>query len=493
MTLDSGIRKYKEAATFIVAALDSLHKERADYVCSGVDDQVEIQAAIDVLPISSGKISLLEGHFYISSPIIIDSKSINLEGQGTLNSSLVQAADVNIIEYKGSMTFPRLASLNIYGDQVHYTGGTGVLATGVGVYDLQIEDTFIWNMPGRGLDTESNSWGHIYKNVVVEYCNGEQMRVGGNAKIAQCKIGGNFVASDKTLLRMSSANLVEGCQFFKQGATTGYEPAVAIISGNNLFRGNSLFSIGTSKTGSKCITVTDACNIIANNNFHSVIASYGIIEASGSGKNLIKDNTFDSNCDITNPIRITNANTIAYIQCIDFFMDVLAVSATHVVNVQACHADPTTITVGAGIAAQPDIPRTFSWVVNNAGGITAADISITGIDAKGNTITESFDLTGGLTGETNNAFATVSQVKIENQVNAAAGDTISVGITDVLGLSNIIYATGDVYKIKKNNADAVVAAAQVNTTYDTYDMAVIGLAGGDDFTIWFKSNLNVIS
>ena len=37
-------------ATVVVAAADSLHPEQADYVCDGVDDQVEIQAAIDALP-----------------------------------------------------------------------------------------------------------------------------------------------------------------------------------------------------------------------------------------------------------------------------------------------------------------------------------------------------------------------------------------------------------------------------------------------------------
>ena len=50
-------------ATFVVAASDSKNKEKADYVCDGVDDQVEIQAAIDALPVSGGKISLSEGFF----------------------------------------------------------------------------------------------------------------------------------------------------------------------------------------------------------------------------------------------------------------------------------------------------------------------------------------------------------------------------------------------------------------------------------------------
>ena len=45
-------------ATFVVAASDSSakSKDQADYVCDGVDDQVEIQAAIDALPSGSGKV-----------------------------------------------------------------------------------------------------------------------------------------------------------------------------------------------------------------------------------------------------------------------------------------------------------------------------------------------------------------------------------------------------------------------------------------------------
>lgn len=53
------------AATLIVAASDSSisSREQADYTCDGTDDHVEIQAAINALPISGGKILLLEGTY----------------------------------------------------------------------------------------------------------------------------------------------------------------------------------------------------------------------------------------------------------------------------------------------------------------------------------------------------------------------------------------------------------------------------------------------
>ncbi|MFC1950545.1 NosD domain-containing protein [Chloroflexota bacterium] len=69
--------------TKVVAASDSsdLGKKQADYVCDGVDDQVEIQAAIDALPADGGSVLLLEGLYTIGNHILL-SDNITLEGTG---------------------------------------------------------------------------------------------------------------------------------------------------------------------------------------------------------------------------------------------------------------------------------------------------------------------------------------------------------------------------------------------------------------------------
>jgi hypothetical protein len=58
-----------QGPTFIVAASDSLHPERADYVCNGVNDQVEIQAALDGIPTCGGRIVFLPGKYECSDTI----------------------------------------------------------------------------------------------------------------------------------------------------------------------------------------------------------------------------------------------------------------------------------------------------------------------------------------------------------------------------------------------------------------------------------------
>ena len=240
------------------------------------------------------------------------------------------------------------------------------------------------------------------------------------------------------------------------------------------------------------IRLTDCSNLIVTNNSvydDTPYQRYAIKEYGTSDNNVVRDN-YLRGATIT-PLSLIGLGSLAdaYEQYSDLLMDVLAVSATHIrSNEDLSAATPITFTLDA----QPDVPRTLSWSFDTHAQITEYDMEVIGIDAKGNTITETWDETAGWSGETSNAFATITSIKMTSRTGTGAADTMDIGITDVLGLSNIIYETSDVFKIKKNNANATVATAQVNTTYDTYDMSVIGLGAGDDFTIWYKSNLNII-
>lgn len=80
-----GSGKTKGTATFLVAASDSSAeiKNNADYVCDGLNDEIQIQAAIDTLPVDGGRVVLSAGNFQLgSNPIQIARSDIILEGQG---------------------------------------------------------------------------------------------------------------------------------------------------------------------------------------------------------------------------------------------------------------------------------------------------------------------------------------------------------------------------------------------------------------------------
>ena len=215
---------------------------------------------------------------------------------------------------------------------------------------------------------------------------------------------------------------------------------------------------------------------------------WGIHFQAGSENNKAVHNYLAGNA--TGALQDEGVNNRYSEQYSDLFMDVLAVSAIYIrSNENLSEAIPNTFTIDE----QPDVPRTLSGHFDSHAQITAYTIVITGVDAKGATITETKTEADGWDWETSNAFATITNIIMKERTGTGVGDTMDFGITDVLGLSNIIYATGDVFKIQKNNANATAALAQVNTTYGTYDMAVIGLTAGDSFNIYYKSNLNIIS
>ncbi len=74
--------KAKNVVIYVGSAeLSAEQKLSCDYVCDGVDDQIEIEQAIDSLPDSGGEIHLSRGIFNITNSICI-SKRIKLTGEG---------------------------------------------------------------------------------------------------------------------------------------------------------------------------------------------------------------------------------------------------------------------------------------------------------------------------------------------------------------------------------------------------------------------------
>lgn len=68
-TVKDHVKKLSQLSKYVVAAKDSAQRNYANYVCDGVDDQVEINRAINSLPDAGGTIELLEGTYNISMAI----------------------------------------------------------------------------------------------------------------------------------------------------------------------------------------------------------------------------------------------------------------------------------------------------------------------------------------------------------------------------------------------------------------------------------------
>jgi hypothetical protein len=128
--------------------------------------------------------------------------------------------------------------------------------------------------------------------------------------------------------------------------------------------------------------------------------------------------TFTTVCDVMG--KLNSGTVFDKSQVSDLFMDVLAVSATHIrSNEDLSAATPITFTIDA----QPDVPRTLSWSFDSHAQITEYDMEVIGVDAKGNTVTETWDETAGWSGETSNAFATITSIKMTSRTGTGAADT----------------------------------------------------------------------
>jgi len=112
------------------------------------------------------------------------------------------------------------------------------------------------------------------------------------------------------------------------------------------------------------------------------------------------------------------------------------------------------------IAAQPDYPRKLQIrVTDGDSSISAGTVTVVGVGAGGEALSEVHNLTGGTqTIDTTNAFATVTSATVASLAGNAAGDNIGIGVGSCLGLPIPGTATGlVVHKTVVDDADEAVA------------------------------------
>ena len=150
------------SATITIAASNSLPQSKANatYVCDGVDDNVEIQAAIDSLPetkedTGGGSIQLLEGTFNIGATIKFYDKAVSLIGTGRYSTTLMfqnKANDDMLLIGTGAkhgMPPGRLAHLTLNGNSRFQTKGSGIWMKSGDM--MVIEDVRIYDFKENGI------------------------------------------------------------------------------------------------------------------------------------------------------------------------------------------------------------------------------------------------------------------------------------------------------------------------------------------------------
>jgi hypothetical protein len=183
--------------TVVASGAAAKIKARADYVCDGTADEVQINAAIAALPAGGGKVMLAEGTFTLAAAVVVPS-NVTIEGQGestvvtranSVNCDCFVSEDFATLTGTDSTGGPqgvRLANMILLGNKANNTAGYGIRKYGKRwiLENLQIysfDNDGIWSEWGTsaavgspGADMEDQ-----WINVRVGFCDGDGIRLRG--------------------------------------------------------------------------------------------------------------------------------------------------------------------------------------------------------------------------------------------------------------------------------------------------------------------------
>jgi len=280
------------AATFVVAASDSVHKYEADYRCNGTNDHVQIQAALDKLPATGGEVFLLDGTYNVEVTLTMDSyQTLRGTGQNTILTTTTAAVD--IITATGGAGSEKvgilIADLTVDGSV------GGAIFNDIGIFWTYVDYSTISNVwvldnheEGIFLDTSDfnrivgnrvsgSSWDNIYiqdshKNTITANVVEDGQSTGINL------YGNAATSSFNTVV----GNVVQG----NWGGITVYYSGDNTIS-DNVIQGND--GVGIYISESSRSTITD--NLIQGSGMDG-IGSFGVFESVISN-NIIRLNDYN--------------------------------------------------------------------------------------------------------------------------------------------------------------------------------------------------------
>ena len=226
--------------SFTVAAYDSsaASKSRADYICVGIQDQNEINAALNALP-RGGEVILSEGTFNCDAAIL-PAEWIILRGQGDTKTFLKFTKDGQILvdneyvtlenfhmsgsDHMSGLTWLGLITIRASHCAVHDVTGTSdktieavfkVLASDWTGYNKNIEDLEFTNckaIDSAGFGFQHDAWGEKYKLIRnVRYTDCQAINCGRYDQFYPWVTGFDFAElNDMDNLRVTGC-IAEGC------------------------------------------------------------------------------------------------------------------------------------------------------------------------------------------------------------------------------------------------------------------------------------------
>jgi hypothetical protein len=149
----------------------------ADYLCDGVADEVQINAAVTALGATGGTVLLAEGLFRLAGPVVLAAGRCTIRGLG-MNATTLMAADaggsgVNTVLVQMSNDDQALSDLTIDGNKANNPTATGQYGVQAVTARLLIERVRIANTLAFGLVTLNTVANGVVRDCLIESVTGQ--------------------------------------------------------------------------------------------------------------------------------------------------------------------------------------------------------------------------------------------------------------------------------------------------------------------------------
>ena len=202
-------------ATFVVAASNSVHRYDVDYRCSGANDHVQIQAAVDRLPATGGHIFFLEGTYNLGAQVLRAIDDVKFMGCG--QATLLNFNGVNPVITAGAQDGWLFTHFATDAGGVSIAGATESAIRSVWIAGVRTDDPAVSAGGLYGINVETLGAGKTLTPGTDEIY--QYLDEGGADRIITLATVG-ATAGDRFVIRHNGAFDDTHCLEVKQGATS---------------------------------------------------------------------------------------------------------------------------------------------------------------------------------------------------------------------------------------------------------------------------------
>jgi hypothetical protein len=511
-----------------VAAFDAPPEQQAlaDYVCDGVQDEEEINAAIAQVQPTGGIVQLSVGTFNIVSHVDISCDNLTFRGlgPGTLlrktgtdtwsvvnqfgpNHDIrvedihIDGRDVGDPQVSGNKCLFLNGNVDDYTTAHHFTVRrvTAHNATAEAIcidyaHYVTIEDCHSYDSAWAGA-TVAQVRGARISNNHVERCGtalpsyslgaginvqaSEDVVTEGNF-ISNCYRRGIGVSSHLTSTQWRANNIIIRDNFVDQNAYEG----IRVWSYNGVFALTNVTVVGnqiSQVSGSYGIAAANVSGFEVLENAIDGVGPCAIWIDASATDGLVHDNLIGP--DFTTAVCCTSPTVDTFRLGMLTYPAVTPTAPDALVQDAPCSGNTP---VNFPVAARPNCPRQVSWTFNSHGRISGFTLRISGVDHLGRVVTEVFTDHTGWSGTTSNAFLRIDTVRLYTRVGDGVGDSFRAGFTDTLGLGLCLDSRNDLLRVLRNGLDC--SDFFVLGNYSMINTGPIDVP--TDITIYYREPLN---